>query len=76
MNKLCIGSWSAVYTVEASVIVSICLFIVMDTIIFGFDIYEESLKYLKKTQEYQYAGVEMFRLLEAGTSVMDRLKGR
>ena len=63
------------YTVEASLIVPILLFIIEMTIVLGFKIYSEGISYIEEVQPMEMQSVEMFRMLQAGQDIVEDLVG-
>lgn len=60
-------------TVEASMVVPICLFIIMDLMILGFGVYTETLQFISDNPGMEFDGVSAFRWISAGKDLIDFL---
>ena len=65
--------FNASFTVEASMVVPICLFIIMDLIILGFGIYSETIDFINENPGLDFDGVSAFRWISAGKDFIDFL---
>lgn len=61
----------ASYTVEGSVIISLCIIVIGMCILLGFDIYKESIRYIENNPVETFDVVAAFREINAGQGVLD-----
>lgn len=71
MKKLLKIELNGSLSVEASMVVPICLFIIMDLIILGFGVYDESLKFISENPGMNFDGISAFRWISAGKDFLD-----
>lgn len=64
----------AAYTVEAALVMGICLVMVLTCIMLAFKIYSESTEYISQTEVSEMDVVEKFRLFQMGKDVVGGLK--
>lgn len=61
---------NASLTVEASFIMPICLFILMNLMIMSFDVYKETVDFIIEKEGMKYDGIVAFRFISAGKDLV------
>lgn len=66
----------ASYTVEGSMVISICLIIITMCILFGFDNYKESISYIESHPIKEIDAVKIFRETEVALDILNSVLNR
>ncbi len=66
----------AVYTVEASIVMAICIGIVMASLLLTFNIYQQSLKELAETAKTVDDAATRFRQIQFGKEILDTITNK
>lgn len=66
----------ASYTVESSLVISICLIVIGMCILLGFELYKDSVSYIDTHPIKDIDAVRVFREMQAGEEIVDGLVNR
>lgn len=66
----------ASYTVEGSVIISLCIIVIGMCILLGFDVYKETMEYIETHPITSFDAVNTFREVKAGQGVLESFLNR
>lgn len=66
----------ASYTVEGSVIISLCIIVIGMCILLGFDIYKETMEYIENHPVAEFDSVTTFREIKAGQGIIEGVLNR
>lgn len=66
----------ASYTVEGSIIISLCILVIGMCILLGFDVYKETIEYIESHPISSFDPVKTFREIKAGQAVLDNFLQR
>lgn len=66
----------ASYTVESSLVISICLIVIGMCILLGFELYKDSVSYIDTHPIKDIDAVRVFREIQAGEEIVDGLVNR